>query len=167
MESVNVINVGILALLFIVPIALLKYKRSKRTKLFLDPLAALAEKSHSKIMEHDIWNNAVIGIDKNTHTLFVIKGTDETRIQKEIDLREVQSCKLNNTSRTVNTSDGPQTIIEKLELIFAYRDRSKSEASIEFYNSKFDNLTINEEFKLTGKWLEIINIELLNIAAKK
>ena len=127
----------------------------------------MAEKNAGKINEHDIWNNSVIGIDTNAHKLFCVKEATGNQLQQEINLVEVQKCRLNNVSKTVNTPDGKQTLIEKLELIFIYHDHSKPETFLEFYNSKLDNLSINEEFALTGKWLEIINLELLSINNKK
>ncbi|HOX83082.1 MAG TPA: hypothetical protein PLJ60_15015 [Chryseolinea sp.] len=160
MESGTITSIIMLVLMFAFILTFVRWMSLKRVNRFLKPLQSLAKETNSIITDYAIWNNNIIGHDKNTHHVFFIKTTEEKQTQQTIALSSVQKCHINNSSRSAINN---QSIIEKLELVFTERGKNGTEISLEFYNAKHDNLTINEELQLIQKWSGIINDQLKTI----
>jgi hypothetical protein len=157
MDSGTTIFGLMLLLICILPIILLTRKRKKREKLFLQSLFRLAEKSNSKVTERDLWNNTAIGLAKESNKLFFTRKTADNHLLKEINITEMQKCRVVNTSRTVSTPKGVNTVIDKLELALTYLDKNRPEILLEFYSTDHDSFSLSGELQLTEKWKEIIN----------
>lgn len=142
------------------PIVISNRNRSKRTRYFFDKLSGFATQFGGQIDQHDIWNGTAVGIDKIKLKLFYIQVNGENRIEREVDLRAVQQCKVLNKSRTVNNNGDSNKIIERLELSFAFVDKTAPDKLLSFYDNSRDNLSINREFELVNKWAALVN-ELL------
>ncbi|HMG15788.1 MAG TPA: hypothetical protein VK590_10085, partial [Saprospiraceae bacterium] len=66
--------------------------------------------------------------------------------------------KVLKTTRSVSINEGsPQTVIDKVEIVFDFIDNKKSNIVLEFYNSKTDRLTLAGELLLAEKWSNLIN----------
>jgi len=167
MESGTTIIGLILLFIMVLPFILLSKRKSKGGKQFLSILFDLAKKNNSKISEHELWNNVAVGIDRDTHQLYFIRKTATNNIVYNIDLSEIQKCRLVNTSRKVNYKGGSYNVVDRLELAFTYCDKIKPEIILEFYNSEYDSVALNGELQLASKWLKIINTELAQKTQKK
>jgi len=167
MESGTTIIGLILLLIMVSPFILLSKKKSKGGKQFLSILFDLAKKNNSKISEHELLNNVAVGMDRDAHQLYFIRKKENNNIVNNIDLSEIQKCRLVNTSRKVNYKGGSYIVVDQLELAFTCTDKNKPEIIFEFYNSEYDSLTFNEELQLASKWLKIINTELAQIIQKR
>lgn len=167
MDSGTTLTGILLLLMCILPIVYLTRKRKKRENLFLQSLFSSAEKSNCKISQHDIWSNSAIGIDKEFPKLFFIRKTANNEISKEINLSEIQKCRVITTSRSVITKGGNQSVIDKLELAFANREKNMPEIMLEFYSTDHDSFSLSGELQLTEKWSEIANATIANLAQKK
>lgn len=167
MESGTTIIGLILLFIMVLPFILLSKKKSKGGKHFLSILFDLAKKNNSKISEHELWNNVAVGIDRDTHQLYFIRKTATNNIVYNIDLSEIQKCRLVNSNRKVNYKGGSYNVIDRLELAFTYCDKIKPEIILEFYNSEYDSVALNGELQLASKWLKIINTELAQKTQKK
>lgn len=157
MDLGTAIFVAVLVLACVIPVVIVNQKKKNKDKLFLKSLADVARKSSCNIMEYDLWNNTGIGIDKAARCVFFIKKTQNGEVMKEINLAEIQRCKVLNLSRTVINNDSNQIVTERLELAFVNRDKNKPDEIIEFYNSNTDSLYLRGEIQLTEKWSKIIN----------
>lgn len=157
MDSGTIIFIAIIVLGCVIPIVLINSSKKKKEKLFLQALFNLAEKSNCKISAHDLWKGTGIGIDKEARKLFFIRKAANDEEAKEIDLSEIQKCRVVNTNRTVKYNESTQTVVDRLELAFSNKDKNIPEVIFEFYNSKYDNPTLHTELQLAGKWLEIVN----------
>jgi len=166
MESGTLIAVLIIVVSCILLVLIVNRKKKNKEKRFIQTLLDLADKRQCKISEYDHWNNTLIGIDKDLHKLFFIRKTEEKAIIHEIDLLEIQKCKVVNTSRIVTLKESTQNVLDKLELSFTYRDQKKHETYLEFYNTNRDNLFLNGELSLIEKWSETVNENIAGIVQK-
>ncbi|PKP29564.1 MAG: hypothetical protein CVU00_14995 [Bacteroidetes bacterium HGW-Bacteroidetes-17] len=163
MELGTIITGIILLLVFVLPIVLLNQKRAKDGKQFSSELFDFALKNHCKISEHEFWNNSALGLDKETHQLYFIKNAVNHKIKLKIDLLEIQKCRIVNTNRNIKYKGENHNVIDKLELAFISRDKSKPEVFMEFYNTDVNNATLSGELQLIEKWFKIINEQLARI----
>lgn len=149
-----------LFLLFVIPIVLLNRRGKKTVQLFKKKLFSQAEKESCTINEFEIWNNAAIGIDTESSKIFFLKKVAYKDENEKIDLKEVSSCQLINTNQNFNTKDGQQTIVEKLELVFSFKEQQKDQKSFVLYDRDLDNINLNGEVQIAQKWLGILTKEL-------
>ena len=150
----------IFLIICVLAVVLVNSNKKKKGKRFSQTLFDMVEKNNCKISEYDLWNNTLIGIDKDSHYLFFIRKTDSNVITNEIDLSEIQKCRVVNSARIVNNKKSSSNVIDKLELSFSYRDPKKNETTMEFYNTNRDSLTVYRELQLIEKWSEIINTDI-------
>lgn len=155
----------LIALILIIIMVISKNKNSK--KQILQTLFSLAEKSNSKISEHDIWNNSLIGIDKDSHKLFFIREMAGNGISEAIDLSEIQKGRVVHSNRIVTTKESSHTVTDKIALVLTLSDPKKPDLELEFYNTNRDNLFLNGELQLAEKWAEIVNNNISGITRKK
>ena len=73
-------------------------------------------------------------------------------ITQLVNLKEFQICKVKNTSRGVNNT----SVIEKLELVFLPKDKTKKEVALEFFNSDH-SIQIVDELHAIEKWCNRVN----------
>jgi len=161
------IIVLVILIIIVLAVVILNSNKKNTKKLFVQTLSDLAEKSNCKISEYDLWNNTLIGIDKNAHKLFFIRKTDDNSISNEIDLSGIQKCRFNNSSRVVTNKESNHTVIDKLELALTSPDPKIADTVLEFYNTNRDNLFLNGEQQLTEKWAAIVNENIAGIAQRK
>lgn len=148
---------GIFALAcFIVPVIYLQRAKKKERTKFLKGFTDLAEQQQLSISEHDFWNHCfAIGIDTSKNKLFYLKKQKETEQKFLIDLSEVEYCRVNNINRSVNQDK----IIERLELVFTFRNSKLPQKALEFYN-KDETMALHDELQLIEKWKTNINSRL-------
>jgi len=151
----------------ILAIVLVNSNKKKKNKQFIQTLYDFAEKSNCKISEYDLWNNTLIGIDKQAHKLFFIRKYSDHTIKNEIDLVGIQKGRVINSNRIVENGGSNHTIIDKLELTFASSDFKVADTILEFYNTNRDNLVMNGELPKTEKWAAIVNENIGEINQRK
>jgi len=127
----------------------------------------MAEKSNCKISDNDLWNNTLIGIDKNAHKLFFIRKTEDNSISNEIDLSGIQKCRVINSSRIVTNGGNNHNVTDKIELALTSPDTKIADTILEFYNTNRDNLFLNGELPLAEKWATIVNTNIAGINQHK
>jgi hypothetical protein len=163
MKSGMVILIAMIVLIFVVPSIWMYVRNLKNERQFKNKLFNLAANSSCSISEFDFWKNSAIGIDINRHKLFYVREVKEAELKKEIDLSEIQKCRILNASRSLNVKNGNYTAIDRLELVFSNRDKTKPEIGLEFYNTVHDSLAISGEVQLVEKWSGIVEKELAGI----
>jgi len=157
----------VLILIIILTVAYLNSGKNKNKEQFIQTLFDTAEKSNSKISDNDLWNNTLIGIDKNANKLFFIRKSEDNPISNEIDLSGIQKCRVINSSRIITNKESNRTVIDKLELALTSSDPKITDTILEFYNTNRDNLFLNGELQLTEKWVAIVNENIAGIAQRK
>jgi hypothetical protein len=139
----------------------------KRDKKMLQELQIFAESNNCKISQHELWNNSQIGVDETANAVFFIKKLKEKEIKQQINLNEIEKCRVINSGRTVSNKNGSHKVVDKLDLAFTFHDKNNGEITIEFYNSDYDSLTLSGELQLVEKWYKIINDRISSSRKKK
>ena len=147
----------IIILICIIPFVIMRIKRRKREKQLLKEFFTAAERNNCKISQHESWNNSLIGIDETANVIFFTKKLKENDISLQINIDEIQKCRVINSNRTVSNANGNFKVVDKLELAFSFHDKIKGEIIIEFYNADYDSLIFSDELQLVEKWCKIIN----------
>jgi len=148
----------IVALICIVPFVILNINKKKREKHIFNILSNLAEENKTKTGQFEIWGNSSIGLDLNSQYILFSRQIKDIHITEVLKLSDIERSKVLKTTRSVSINEGsPQTVIDKVEIVFDFIDNKKSNIVLEFYNSKTDRLTLAGELLLAEKWSNLIN----------
>lgn len=145
----------ILALIFAPFIGMYIRSRAKRNTKIVQ-LKDFAISHNSKIGTYEYCKNFVIGIDEDTKNLFFIKTIKDEISEQAIDLKNIQSCKITNSSRSAKTAGGSSTVVERIELNFYPKNKNDKEIILELYNHN-SGLQLSGEFQIAETYLEKIN----------
>lgn len=160
--------IGIVFILIcIIPFALMSIRSKKKKKKLLQGLFEIAEKNNCKISRYELWNNSTIGIDDTALMIFYTRKSKDIETSKQINLVEIQKCRVVNSSGTLGNKDGNLMVADKLELAFSFQDKSKNEVVLEFYNVNYDSLTLTGELQLIEKWCKIFNDKISEMSKQK
>ena len=151
--DIKIIIIGsILVILCILPLVFAGRGRKNKEKRFVQSLFDFANQNNCSITEHEICGDVLIGVDEPNSYLFFMKQINQEVITQLVNLKEFQTCKLKNTSRGVMST----SVIEKLELVFIPKDKTKKDVSLEFFNSDH-SIQIVDELQSIEKWCNKIN----------
>lgn len=160
--------VGIIIIIIcIIPFALMSINSRKKEKKLLQGLTEIAESNNCKINRYELWNSSTIGIDDTSLMFFYTRKSEGIDISQHLNLSEIQKCRVISSSRTVSSKDGNFKVIEKLELVFSYKDKNRGEMALEFYNADYDSLTLTGELQLVEKWCNLFNDKISEISKQK
>lgn len=148
--------IGLMLLIF-APFFILYMKRMKKEKRIIEQLSNLAEKNNCIISEHETWNDSVIGIDKTSFKLLLIRNGIENKTALVVDLSDKQKCRVLNISRDAMMNEGGGKITDRIALSFENRDKTKPEKVLDLYNNTYDGLRLTGEIHLSEKWSKIAN----------
>lgn len=154
----------VIALICALPIILSIVNSSRRKKIILQKLFDFALKNNCKISQHGTCNNLTVGIDDTENMIFFTKKTKDNEVFQQINLAEIQLCRVINSTRNVKHKETSLLVVEKLELAFAYQDKNKKEFLIEFYNCVDDGQAFTGEVQFIEKWCKIINDKISTIS---
>ena len=167
MDLGTTITVIVILLIGVIPFALLNRSNKKREKEFLEALNKLADENNSKISSYDIWSNAAIGIDDTNSMIFFISKANGLAKVEQINIAEIQKCKLINSNRNFSSKGINSQIIDKLELVFTYFDKSKTENIWSIYDESINHSALTGELKLSQKWSKIVNEKIAILEKRK
>ena len=163
MDSSTTITVGIFILICIILFVIINSNKKKRAKQYLLPLNELAENKDCTISLYDIWSDSVIGIDETKNIVFTIRKTKEKETNLAVNLAEIFRCRVAEVSRTSGPKEGNIKAFDRIDLVFASKDKSKADVVVEFYNANTDRLTLTGELQLAEKWCKIVNDKITSI----
>jgi len=149
----------ILLIVCIVPFVIISYNSKKKQKIMLLSLKKIAQQHNCQINKHEFCGNFVIGIDHAKNFIFFSKRANDNMVEQYVDLAEVRSCRVVNTSRTMKSQNGNCQVIEKLELVFFPVLKNKIETTLEFYNDEV-NMQLAGELQCIENWSKIVNNRL-------
>ena len=155
-----IIMIGMIVFIFVVPSLWIYISSLRKEKQLKNKLFQLAATNSCAISEFDFWKNSAIGLDKDKHRIFYVRDIKSEEYKKEVDLSEIQKCRVINASRSMHNKNGNYTAVDRLELMFTFRDKTKPELGLEFYNTTHDSLSLAGEVQLVEKWSGIVDKEL-------
>ncbi|MBK8699008.1 MAG: hypothetical protein IPN29_05495 [Saprospiraceae bacterium] len=150
-----VIVISIITLPFILIGRSNKIKKQK----MVDALVAMAKSEGNTISQSECVGDFAVGIDKGLHTLYFYKKIKDRESHHKVDLEAVQTCTLINNSRNIQMGDGNNKIIDSLALKFTFKDKSRPDYLLEFYNGN-DSVQLSGELQAIEKWDGLINQKL-------
>lgn len=156
MNSTTLIIGLVLALACSLPFVLSAYNRKNKEKRIVTQLNDLARNKGLTISQYDMIADKIIGIDEISRTLFFIDSAEESRVNYILNLSQIKTCKINNSTRSSHSGGKDATFIDKLELVFSSIAVKEPETRIELYNSEI-NGQIGDELAFVNKWQKIIS----------
>ena len=159
MSLSNIITGLILIALFIVPYFIITRKRKKREEATLQSLSNLANQQQCNISKHEICGDLAIGMDETKKYVFFFKQLKDEVIEQYVSLAEIESCKVKKTARSVASSSGNDSVIDKLELCFIPSDKNKKEIAWEFFNADIE-IQLNGQIQSIERWSTVIKDNL-------
>lgn len=137
-------------------IIFIRIRKKKRDEKTLAPLKAFAKENNNEISQSDAWGRNLIGIDnKAPGSLFFIRSLPGQEIREKINLSDVSGCRIHRTVRKVDFKKDAVSVIDRVELTISFYNHNP-EASLEFYNTDYDQLTLLNELQLAQKWSDMV-----------
>jgi hypothetical protein len=156
MDNTSIVTLIIVILIGLILIILNRVSQSKNKNTILSELFTFAKENNCSITDYDHWKNAKIGFDKKSGILLFIRTNKEKKINTVVNLIDVIKCQGNKTNHTASSGKDKVSVIDKLGLVFFFKDINKTNLYLEFYNTEFDNLNLNGELQLMEKWAGIV-----------
>jgi len=161
MNLINILIGVFIVAVCVLPIVSVVKKMKKQERKTLQLLAKIADRHQCIVHKHEICGDYIIGIDEYKKVVFFLKLLNDKTIEKHISLKEIRSCRVKNTTRSVSLKKENSIVTDKLELIFIPISGNLSEISLEFYNS--DNSSqLRGELQSIQRWSDVINNLFLN-----
>jgi hypothetical protein len=161
MNTAIIIFVTAFVLIVIVPATIIridiKKKMKKKEKQFMQSLSRLAEENNCKISDYQMWHNTMIAADRETRRMFFLRKTAESEVIRQINLEEIERCRVAPTCRSVSRNDRTYIVTDRIELAFTPRTANNPETFLEFYNSKQDSPTLHGELQNAEMWATYAN----------
>jgi len=160
MEIKNAIISFVLLAIFILPLVYLVNMQKNKDKKLQKILLALAKKLNVEISQSEFWNSGYcLGIDNTNRKLLYLYKKNEKEESTLIDLTEVKKCKSSNINRNVKTKSGNIYVIDRIELVFSYKDSTIADKSLKLYSAE-DDMSLSNELQVAEKWQNLINSKL-------
>lgn len=159
MNSGSTIIGAIAIIICVLPFIMMSLNKRKKEKKILQSLSEISAKNSCQIDQYEILGSFAIGIDETKNFVFFYRLSKDTEIEQSIDLSEVKSCKIINTSRTLEGKGGNRKALDKLELSFMPTANDKPETKLEFFNADV-SMQLYGEWESIEKWSKLINSRL-------
>ncbi|CAN5133944.1 hypothetical protein BH09BAC1_BH09BAC1_29960 [soil metagenome] len=159
MNIVSAIIGLIVVAAFILPFMLSGKSRKKNEKRLLASLQSLADKQNAPIGEHDFGTNFAIGVSKDGQHLFFTKGEEGKEVGKHLPLEQIQRCKSNTATHMVEVGKSKESVIDRLELVYQFKDNKQPDHIWILYNAA-DNTQLNDEIEVMRRWEKRLAIVL-------
>lgn len=141
----------------ILPIIYFKISRKNKQQKMLQSLQSIALQSSATIHQHGFCLQTAVGLDTKNHQFFYFNSSPTSIVSRHsINLNEVKSVKVKKTYRPNSSS------IDRLDLVFVFKDSHKKELSFNFFESE-QTLQIGTEMLFLEEWENILNQELNSI----
>ena len=153
LESNNLLLWDITLIVISTLIVLSCFKSKKKENGFFLKLQSFATENSCTISTYDHWHKTLIGFGLGK--IFFIRNTSENDVKKLIDLSEVYSSRIVKTVKIVSYNGENLSVLDKIDLVVFLINNT--DVVLEFYNSKYDNLTLTGELHFAQRWSEFIN----------
>lgn len=156
MDTGTAITVAIIIAICILPFLLLIRNRKMKEKQLLSYISRIAQQHHNKITLHEFCSDFVIGLDEIAGQVFFLKNHDDDVTSQQINLTDIDNCKVIRTLRAKNRRDHNYQEIDRLELSFTPITKNQPDVFLEIYNSN-TSMQLGVELHLIEKWSKIVN----------
>lgn len=155
MDTSTTIAGIVIILAIIAPIFLYNKNSKKKKKQFINDFFALGEANGIKISEYDVWNHYAIGFDSDSKKILYLNNSANTEKALIVNLQLVKASEIQNTSRSVGTNSGSQSVLEQLNLKISLSGKDTALIFLEFFSINNNSILV-DELKLIEKWHKLI-----------
>ncbi len=117
----------------------------------LQSLKQMAQSNDCEVGEFELGTEFAIGMTSNERFVFFHKKINDMETNLQVALAEIENCSIHAVKRNVQSKEGNETVIDKLDLHFKLKNLKNEIIKFEFYNSK-DHFMLNGEVQLIQKW---------------
>lgn len=156
MSTGNIIIAIICIVAFTFPFVLIGRKGRKAKKRLKRSLNNFVKEHHFEIDKVELLDQSALGWDSKNHLALYTEIINEQFVTRHIALDGIKTCKLNRKRRDVNSSNGNESLLSKLELEFYPKTKSGEVASFVLYDEKTGD-RLGDELQTGIKWAEIYN----------
>ncbi len=149
-----IIGAFFISLVFL-PIVLMVLNGKKKEKKMLQLLHSAAHQQNGHVSKHELFGDFAIGIDDSMNLVFYVKQSGNTVLVESVNLAEIQSCKVLNSSKFY----GEYKTVEQLDLCLTGNAKNRIEIKLPFFAAGSNN-QIREELKSIENWSRTINDQL-------
>ncbi|MGE5355604.1 MAG: hypothetical protein ACM3PT_05135 [Deltaproteobacteria bacterium] len=152
MDLSTIIMAIIILGICILPFAIIYFNSQKKKAGLVKILQALASKNNAVISRYDLWKSNGIGFDENKkHAFFFISGKDGIKEFNQ-KLSEIKKCRIDKHGRSIKSSGGSYSVIDKLDLVF--ENENSIVSSFPFFDSA-QSMQLTNELEIATKWEKI------------
>lgn len=155
--------IGVLIVVIsIIPFILVSRAKRKKEKRLRSEIAGMAKSHGCSISMLDVLKDYAVGADENKHFIFFYKHQNGNETKLAINLADIQSCRVINSTRTIGGRDSQYVITDKVALCLTPVEKSNPEIHLELYSAD-DGTQLVGELELVEKWSKAINNQLKSI----
>lgn len=145
----------ILAVLF--PIYYLSRHSGLKKKKTMQQLTDIASENNCVISKSEIFGTQAFAIDFDAAQLFYIGHYQGEPYRKNINLKNIKRCKVNQITRQAGTNGSYYKIVDKVEVVFSMKQASDPDIRITVYDSHYDSGQLNGEIQFAEQWAGTVN----------
>jgi hypothetical protein len=146
----------VVIVLCVLPFALDYRSRKKNENHLYKSLVEFAVNHSCMIHKYEVCRNFIIGIDDDNNSIFFFKKLEFDSSYRYIQLATIAQCQTIKKMASYVEKERLQNAIEKVELSFKPKDKSKNEILIELFDQK-TNIQLSGELEFAEKWVQLIN----------
>jgi hypothetical protein len=163
MELGMIATAAVLTSIVVVPFIFMITSSKKHKNQLKNGLKQLAATQNASLKISTMYLNFAIGIDEITRQIYFFKKIDNSEICKVIDLNQVSTCGISNQSKSIKIEKRTQEIIEKVALLFEFKDATAPEYFKLFDDNK--SLQLNGALAIFQEWKTTVTALLANETA--
>ncbi|WP_194852303.1 hypothetical protein [Nonlabens antarcticus] len=142
------------------PFILMLTGSSKRKSQLIKGLETLASQKNGTLSKKEIFLNFALGLDENAQQIYFFRKTDASEVAKTVDLHTVKSCSISKQSTMVKMEKGMNESIEKVSLLFEFKNNESPERFVLF--NEEESLQLNGEIGIAQEWKTFVTSLLLD-----
>lgn len=142
--------------LFALPFILTSGSRRKMEKRLLSVLETQAQVHGTTIAEHEFGSHFALATTSDGAYAYLVKEVKDTVDVQQIPLYKVKLCRANTITRTVTNGKAKDSVIDRLELSFLYKDAKEPEQKWVLFDIE-DLMQMGNEMGLMKSWEGKVN----------
>ncbi len=137
-----------------------RIRKRKKYQNALAPLVSFASENNATLSHYDLCDKTLIGLSMDEpKRIFFIRPLPERETRVMIPLKDIKACRMHKSERTSKLQEHSVVVIDRIEMLVSLKN-SKTEMSLEFYNTDFNALNITDELLLAQKWTDLLKSNL-------
>jgi hypothetical protein len=160
MEQGMIAIAAVLTSIVVMPFILLMNSSQKHKNQLKNGLKHLAAAHNASLSRLTLYLSFAIGIEEITRQIYFFKKTGSSKVCKTVDLNLGSTCSISNQSKSIRIEKRSQEIIEKVALVFEFKNNAPPER-FELFDDT-ENLQLYVELAIAQEWENTVSTLLTN-----